>query len=117
MGQWCARSIQTGPGSWCVQREACPTARRSVQCWPRTDNGLRGGIQNEWNDPRCCGFCVKRLLLQIIHTKLKAATDFHSKGGEIQNDVCELTGPAYAILPEWWNWTATMRSSFWCVTE
>src|SRR5260370_38276392 len=50
MGQWSARSIQTGPGSWCVQREAYPTARRSVQCWPRTDNGLRGGIQNEWND-------------------------------------------------------------------
>src|SRR6266480_4332651 len=92
MGQWSARSIQTGPGSWCVQREAYPTARRSVQCWPRTDNGLRGGIQNEWNDPRGCGFYVKRLLSKIIHTKLKTATDFHSKGGEIQNDVWELTG-------------------------
>src|SRR6266403_1616365 len=25
--------------------------------------------------PRCCGFYVKRLLVQIIHTKSKAATD------------------------------------------
>src|SRR6266403_2128216 len=41
--------------------------------------------------PRCCGFYVKRLLLQIIHTKLKAATDFPEKGGEVQSDVWELT--------------------------
>src|SRR5260370_23864963 len=38
--------------------------------------------------PRWCGFYVKRLLLQIIHTKLKAATDFSEKGGEVQSDVC-----------------------------
>src|SRR6266481_1896344 len=40
--------------------------------------------------PRCCGFYVKRQLPQIIHTKLKAATDFHSEGGEVQSDVWEL---------------------------
>jgi hypothetical protein len=40
--------------------------------------------------PRCCGFCVKRLLAQIIHTKSNVATDFHSKGGEVQGDVWEL---------------------------
>src|SRR6266853_3161553 len=51
MGQWCARSIQTGPGSWCVRREAYPTARRSVQCWPRTDNGLRGGSRTNGTTP------------------------------------------------------------------
>ena len=45
--------------------------------------------------PRCYGFYVERLLVQIIHTKSKAATDFHSKGGEIQNDVWELTLGTY----------------------
>jgi len=40
--------------------------------------------------PRCCGFYVKRLLVQIIHAKSKAATDFHSKGGSIQNVIWEL---------------------------
>jgi hypothetical protein len=30
--------------------------------------------------PRCYGFYVKRLRIQIIHTKSKAATDFHPKG-------------------------------------
>jgi hypothetical protein len=45
----------------------------------------------EWNDALAVVDSMSNgLFLQIIHTKLKAATDFHSKGGEIQNDVWEL---------------------------
>jgi len=95
MGQWCARSIQTGPGSWCVQREAYPTARRSFNAGRERITACAVESRTNGTTPSLLWILCQAAIRPNNTHQIKAATDFHSKGGEIQNDVWELTLGTY----------------------